>query len=126
MRAASQPRKSSVKSNGEMFGDVPVLKRKWQAAVCPGERLPRYEDVMLGSLGRLADHIAVLKDSGKALFVSRSGRYFQQWIGDERWDIALTALPPDCATVLSEAAASALHNNEPYLATAHCVRDGLV
>ena len=35
---------------------VPVLQRKWQAALRPGEGLPRYEDVMLGSLGRLADH----------------------------------------------------------------------
>src|SRR5215468_11936933 len=105
MRGASQPsKKSSVKSNIEMFGDVPVLKRKWQVAVRPGERLPRYEDVMLGSLGRLADHIALLKDSGETLAVSRTGRYFQQWIGDERWDIPLNSLPADCATVLGEAA----------------------
>jgi diguanylate cyclase (GGDEF)-like protein/PAS domain S-box-containing protein len=127
MRAASQPsKKSSAKSNIEMFGDVPVLKRKWQAALRPGEKLPRYEDVMLGSLGRLADHIALLKDGGEALAVSRTGRYFQQWIGDERWDIPLNALPPDCATVLGEAAANALQTNRPYLAAAHCVRDGLV
>ena len=46
-------RKSSGKFNTEMFDDVPVLQRKWQAALRPGERLPRYEDVMLGSLGRL-------------------------------------------------------------------------
>ena len=44
-----------------MFGDVPVLERKWQAALRPGESLPRYEDVMLGSLGRLADHIVLLQ-----------------------------------------------------------------
>ena len=126
MRAANQPSKKSAKSNLEMFGDVPVLKRKWQAAVRPGERLPRYEDVMLGSLGRLADHIGLLKDSGDALAVSRTGRYFQQWIGDERWDIPLDVLPPDCSVVLGEAAAHALRNNQPYLAAAHCVRDGLV
>ena len=58
MRAANQPSKKSAKSNLEMFGDVPVLKRKWQAAVRPGERLPRYEDVMLGSLGRLTITLA--------------------------------------------------------------------
>jgi hypothetical protein len=108
MRAANQPSKKSAKSNLEMFGDVPVPKRKWQAAVRPGERLPRYEDVMLGSLGRLADHIGLLKDSGDALAVSRTGRYFQQWIGDERWDIPLNMLPPDCSVVLGEAAAHAL------------------
>ena len=54
-------RKSSGKTNAELFDDVPVLQRKWQAAVRPGESLPRYEDVMLGSLGKLADHIALLR-----------------------------------------------------------------
>jgi PAS domain-containing protein len=118
--------KSSTKSSIEMFGDVPVLRRKWQAALKPGDLLPRYEDVMLGSLGRLADHIGLLKETGGALGVSRSGRYFQQWINDERWDIPMSALPPDCATALGEAAANALANRRPYLAVAHCVRNGLV
>src|ERR1700692_1722745 len=86
------------KSNIEMFDDIPVLQRKWQAALRPGERLLRYEDVMLGSLGRLADHIALLKHNNETLEVSRTGRYVQKWLGDDRWDIPLGALPPDCAT----------------------------
>ena len=114
------------KFNNEMFGDVPVLQRKWKAALRPGDRLPRYEDVMLGSLGRLADHIVLLRNNQGALTVSHTGRYVQQWLNDERWDIPLSALPPDCATALGEAAANALTNNRPYLASAHCVRDGLV
>src|ERR1700742_4784320 len=115
------------KLHTEMFDDVPVLQRKWQAALRPGEKLPRYEDVMLGSLGRLADHIVLMKgnDSGM-LEVSRTGRYVQKWLDDERWDIPLAALSPDCATALGEAAASALANGRPYKAKAHCVRDGLV
>src|ERR1700722_5690180 len=119
-------KRSSGKLNTEMFDDVPVLQRKWQAALRPGEGLPRYEDVMLGSLGRLADHIVLLKHDGEAFEVSRTGRYVQQWLNDERWDIPLSALPPDCATAPGEAAANALKNNRPYLAAAHCVRDGLV
>jgi len=114
------------KFNNDTFGDVPVLQRKWKAALRPGDALPRYEDVMLGSLGRLADHIALLRDHQGALAVSHTGRYIQQWIGDERWDIPLSALPPDCATALGEAVSNALANNRPYLASAHCVRDGLV
>ena len=55
--------RSSENSNFEMFDDVPVLQRKWQAALRPGEALPRYEDVMLGSLGRLADHIVLDRKS---------------------------------------------------------------
>jgi diguanylate cyclase (GGDEF)-like protein/PAS domain S-box-containing protein len=119
-------KKSSGKSNTEMFDDVPVLQRKWHAALKPGQILPRYEDVMLGSLGRLADHIVLLKHNHDALEVSRTGRYIQNWLDDDRWDIPLSALSPDCATALGEAAASALENRRPYLAVAHCVRDGLV
>ncbi|WOH79125.1 EAL domain-containing protein [Bradyrhizobium sp. BEA-2-5] len=118
--------KASAKFNSEMFADVPVLQRKWQAAVRPGEKLPHYEDVMLGSLGRLADHIVLLRSVDGVLSVSHAGRYVQTWLNDERWDIPLSALPPDCATALTEAAANARENCRPYLASAHCVRDGLV
>src|SRR5580700_3390064 len=118
--------KSSGKSAPEMFDDVPVLQRKWQAAMRPGEKLPAYEDVMLGSLGRLADHIVLLKDGQQGLEVSRTGRYAQKWLGNECWDIPIGSLSPDCATVLAEAAACALNNSRPYLTAAHCVRDGLV
>ncbi|MHB0766891.1 putative bifunctional diguanylate cyclase/phosphodiesterase [Bradyrhizobium sp. 5.13L] len=118
-------KKTPGKPAAEMFDDIPVLQRKWRAALKPGERLPRYEDVMLGSLGRLADHIALLKNDG-VLELSRSGRYVQKWLGEERWDIAVAELSPDCATALSETAASALATGRPYQARAHCVRDGMV
>src|SRR6202035_3621818 len=118
--------KASGKLNTEMFDDVPVLQRKWQAALRPDERLPRYEDVMLGSLGRLADHIAVLKDNGGVLELTRAGRYIQKWLNDDRQDIPIGSLSPDCATALREAVTCALANGRPYLAAAHCVRDGLV
>ena len=119
-------RKSSGKTNAELFDDVPVLQRKWQAAVRPGQSLPRYEEVMLGSLGRLADHIVLLRSSDRTLEVSRTGRYVQKWLDDDRWDIPLSALSPDCPTALGEAAVSAIQNCRPYLAAAHCVRDGMV
>ena len=119
-------KKISQKFEAKLFDDVSILQRKWQAALRPGDRLPRYEDVMLGSLGRLADHIVLMKENNRAFEVSRTGRYVQKWLDDERWDIPLAALSPDCATALGEAAASALANCQPYLAMAHCVRDGLV
>src|SRR5260370_32720396 len=106
------------KFNNDMFGDVPVLQRKWQAALRPGEALPRYEDVMLGSLGRLADHIVLLRDNEGALAVSHTGRYVQQWLNDERWDIPLSALPPECATALGEAGWNARAYGRPYLSSA--------
>ncbi|WP_315761993.1 MULTISPECIES: putative bifunctional diguanylate cyclase/phosphodiesterase [unclassified Bradyrhizobium] len=119
-------KKPSAKINHDLFEDIPVLQRKWQAALKPGQALPRYEDVMLGSLGRLADHIAVLKHENGALQISRTGRYVQLWLQDERWDIAVDLVPPDCATALSEAASCALASGRPYLAACHCVRDGMV
>ena len=119
-------KKSSGKTNAELFDDVPVLQRKWQAALRPGQSLPRYEDVMLGSLGKLADHIVLLRGNEQALEVSRTGRYVQKWLDDDRWDIPLIALSPDCATALGEAAANAIQNRRPYLTAAHCVRDGVV
>jgi diguanylate cyclase (GGDEF)-like protein/PAS domain S-box-containing protein len=114
------------KPNAKMLGDIPVLRRKWQAALRPGQVLPLYEDVMLGSLGRMADHIVLLKGDQAELEVSRTGRYAQDWLGDDRWDIPLSALPPDCATALGEATASALRNHQPHLAAANCVRGGIV
>src|SRR6516162_1005094 len=118
-------RKSSGKFNIEMFDDVPVLQRKWQAALRPGERLPPYEDVMLGSLGRLADHIVLLKNKDEALEVSRTGRYIQKWLNDERWTIPLRAFSPDCAPFLSKSAPSARAIGRPNLASALCGRDGM-
>ncbi len=119
-------RKSSGKSAPEMFDDIPVLRRKWQAALRPGEKLPAYEDVMLGSLGRLADHIVLLKDGESGLEVSRTGRFTQKWLGHDHCNVPIGMLSPDCATVLAEAAACALDNSRPYLTAAHSVRDGLV
>jgi len=110
----------------QLIGDLTVLRRKWQAGVLPGHELPGYEEVMLGSLGRLADHIALLKVDGDVLEVSRTGRYVQSWIGDDRWNIPLAALPPDCASALAQAAAGALKNRQPHQGVANCVRDGIV
>src|ERR1700753_3163327 len=122
----SAARKSSGKSAPEMFDDIPILQRKWQAAVRPGEELPHYEDVMLGSLGRLADHLILLKHGPQGLEVSRTGRYAQLWLQHDHWDVGFDALPPDCATALTGSAGGALAKRRPCLSTAHCVRDGMV
>jgi hypothetical protein len=33
-------KKMSAKLSGELFEDIPVLKRKWQAALKPGQTMP--------------------------------------------------------------------------------------
>ncbi|UYO43146.1 EAL domain-containing protein [Rhodopseudomonas palustris] len=116
----------SENSTSQLAADLTVLQRKWYAAIQPGQSLPSYEEVMLGSLGRLADHLVLLEIDGETPEVSRTGRYAQQWLGDERWDIPLDALSPDCGTALAQAASGALQNKRPHLGTAHCVRDGIV
>lgn len=118
--------KQSAKINTDIFEDVAVLRRKWQAALKPGESFPSYEDVLLGSLGRLADHIVLLKRDGDVFAISRAGRYAQKWLGDERGGIPIDALPPDCVAALGESASKAVKGSRPYLATAHSVRDGMV
>ena len=67
-----------------------------------------------------------MRGNDKTLEVSRTGRYVQKWLEDDRWDIPLSVLSPDCATALGEAAASAIQNCRPYLAAAHCIRDSVV
>jgi diguanylate cyclase (GGDEF)-like protein/PAS domain S-box-containing protein len=119
-------KRSPGKLNNELFDDMPVLQRKWQAALRPGERLPRYEDVMLGSLGRLADHIGLLTTRNASLELSRSGRYVRQWLDDDRYNIPLSELSPDCAIALQESASNAIKNSSFHLSTAYCVRDGIV
>ncbi|MGX7741092.1 putative bifunctional diguanylate cyclase/phosphodiesterase [Rhodopseudomonas parapalustris] len=116
----------SENSTSQLAADLTVLQRKWYAAIQPGQSLPSYEEVMLGSLGRLADHLVLLEIDGETPEVSRTGRYAQQWLGDERWDIPLDALSPDCGTALAQAASGALQNKRPHIGTAHCVRDGIV
>ncbi len=118
--------KSSPKSSvQEFFSDIPVLIRKWQAARKPGQVLPFYEDVLLGSLGRLADHVILMKSS-PSLELSRAGRYAETWLDVEVHDTPLGVLPPDCALALEEAVVCAQQNGTPYQTTVHCVRDGLV
>lgn len=110
----------------ELFSDLSIFKRKWSAALKLGQALPLFEDVMLGSLGRLADRITILRDDGHELTLLRAGRDVEAWLEAEIHDTPLGVLPPDCALSLQEAVLSAHKGKKPYLASAHCVRHGNV
>jgi len=110
----------------DLFSDLSVLRRKWRAALKPGCTLPPFEDVTLGSLGRIADHMALLKGQGGNIEILRAGREVEAWLENEIQHTSLAMLPPDCALAVAEACASAQHNQKPYLAAAHCVRHGKV
>ena len=126
MVAVERVSRAVTGSDSDQFSDVAVLRRKWHAALKPGTKLPSFEDVMLGSLGRLSDHVMLIKGIDSDLEISRAGRYVETWLDTEVWDTPLTMLPPDCALMLGEAATSACRNGKPHLTSAHCVRDGLV
>jgi len=118
--------KNSLEKLNVEIGDIAVLRRKWRAALKPGQLLPCYEDVMLGSLGRLSDHVMLLRGTPDRLEISHGGRYAQRWLGVDAWGGPFDALPPDCATILVEATVSAAQALHPHLAAAHIVRDGMV
>lgn len=118
--------KNSPEQLNVEIGDIAVLRRKWRAALKPGQLLPPYEDVMLGSLGRLSDHVMLLRGAPDRLEISHGGRYVQHWLGVEAWNVPFDSLPPDCTTILVEATTSAAQGLQPYLAVAHLVRDGIV
>jgi diguanylate cyclase (GGDEF)-like protein/PAS domain S-box-containing protein len=107
--------------------EAAILRRKWQAAVIPGRRLPPYEEVVLGSLGKLADHLMVVEGDTPASFkVLRAGRRILEWIGGDVERKPLDQLPRDCAAPLGELLAQALTAGQPIASHARRVRDGMV
>ncbi|WP_441518743.1 putative bifunctional diguanylate cyclase/phosphodiesterase [Bradyrhizobium sp. 2TAF24] len=111
---------------GEAMSDMGTLRRKWFAALRPGDQLPAYEEVVLGSMGRLADHMALLQGSGDTLTIMRTGRALRQWLGQDAWDTRVADLAPEYAGVLSEVAANALGSLRPYATSAYHVVNGIV
>ncbi len=110
----------------ETLSDVSTLRRKWFAALRPDQQLPAYEEVVLGSMGRLADHMALLQGCGETLTIMRTGRALRQWLGQDAWDTRVSDLAPEYEGVLSEAAFNALASSRPYATSAYNVANGIV
>jgi len=120
-----QPRRRKLAAN--LFGDLEVLRRKWSAALKPGQALPPFEEIMLGSLGRLADHIMLLQvRTGDAMVMMRAGHYVRRWLGTDANDVPLEQLPADCVTALRHLTTAARTSSAPASSTAYRVRDGAV
>jgi diguanylate cyclase (GGDEF)-like protein/PAS domain S-box-containing protein len=110
-----------------LLSDIKVIERMWRAAVPPGRKLPPYEQVVLGSLGRLSDHLLLFEgESGTSFKVLRAGRKIRDWIGSEIRDMRLADLPRDCAVALGEVLAQALEASTPVPYRMHRVADGMV
>lgn len=110
----------------DAVGDIPELRRKWLVGRKRGQALPPYEEIMLGNLGRLADHIVLIGGLSDSWTIIRAGRSVPEWLGREASGIPVCDLAPDCALALASASDTAMQSGEPFLAQTHCARDGLV
>jgi diguanylate cyclase (GGDEF)-like protein/PAS domain S-box-containing protein len=120
LRKLSVPRPS-------LLADISIVERMWRAALVPGKALPQYEDVVLGSLGRLADHLLLFEGDSTATFrVLRTGRKVQAWIGVDAHNKRLDELPRDCAIALGEALVRSIQVASPVPHKMHRVCDGMV
>ncbi|HEX4408415.1 MAG TPA: EAL domain-containing protein [Xanthobacteraceae bacterium] len=110
-----------------LLSDKTFIERMWRGSIAPGQKLPRYEDVVLGSLGRLADHLLLFEGGGAPDFkILRAGRKIREWLGVDLRDKGLGDLPRDCAIALSEALAQAVTANTLVPYRMYRVTDGMV
>jgi len=109
-----------------LLADITIVERMWRAAVAPGKKLPQYEDVVLGSLGRLADHLLLFEGSSGEFKVLRAGRKIHEWIGSDLRDKTLPDLPRDCAIALGAVLSQSLEASAPVPYRMHRVAEGMV
>jgi diguanylate cyclase (GGDEF)-like protein/PAS domain S-box-containing protein len=107
--------------------NVATLKLKWRTALAPGQVLPPYEEIVLGSLGRLADHLMLVSgESVESFKVLQAGHGIREWLGFDIRQRSISDLPPGCALSIATAIAQALNGQEPAFSIAYRVRDGVV
>jgi diguanylate cyclase (GGDEF)-like protein/PAS domain S-box-containing protein len=107
--------------------EAAIFRRKWQTAIVPGKTLPPYEDIVLGSLGRLADGLLVVEgDSPDNFKVLRCGRGIHDWMGSDADHKRIAQLPREFAGPLSATLDRALKSNQPECEHARRVRGGMV
>ena len=110
-----------------LLSDKTIIERVWHGSLKPGKKLPQYEDVVLGSLGRLGDHLLLIESGPDAEFkVIRAGRKIREWLGDELRNRRLCELPRDCAIALGEVIAQSIAAGVPVPYKMHRVNDGMV
>lgn len=101
-----------------------VIERVWRGSVAPGKKLPRYEDVVIGSLGRLGDHLMLFEGSATTDFkVLRAARKVREWLGVELRDKRLADLPRDCTVALAAVLEQAVAASAPMPYRMHRVAD---
>jgi diguanylate cyclase (GGDEF)-like protein/PAS domain S-box-containing protein len=107
--------------------EAAIFRRKWQAGIAPGKTLPAYEDIVLGSLGRLADRLLVVEgDKADTFKILRAGRDIREWLGHDLDHHAITELPKEFSGPLVATLERAIKSNQPESENARRVRGGMV
>jgi diguanylate cyclase (GGDEF)-like protein/PAS domain S-box-containing protein len=107
--------------------EAAIFRRKWQAGIVPGRTLPPYEDIVLGSLGRLADRLIVVEGQCAETFkMLRCGRGIHNWLGADAVHKPIGRLPKEFSGPLCATLERALKSGEPECEHARRVRGGMV
>ena len=86
-----------------------------------------YEDIVLGSLGRLADHMILIGNpGGPDAKILQAGRDIQYWLGENITGSLVRDIAPDCLLPAEGAIDEALRRRAPVSSSAYRVRDGVV
>ncbi len=110
-----------------LLEDKTVIGRMWRGSIRLGKKLPQYEDVVLGSLGRLGDHLILFEGGSSAEFkVLRAGRKVHELLGSDLRDKRLKDLPRDCAIALDDVLARAIEAGAPVPYRMYRVAEGMV
>ena len=106
--------------------DLVDLRGRWLVARQTNDRMPPYEELLLGNLGRIDDNIVLLTPDATDWSIKRVGRKVERWLEGAGRNPLLSRLEPDFAWTLSNAAQCALRNCAPHLAEAYFARQGYV
>jgi diguanylate cyclase (GGDEF)-like protein/PAS domain S-box-containing protein len=108
------------------FRDVDDLCLQWQVEA-KSEELPPYETLGLGSLGRLADDLALIGSRADGSHeILYGGAAIEAWLGVSPRGVSLAALERNYADALGDALEQARLRRTPAATIARCIRDGLV
>lgn len=108
------------------FEDVRLMLRRWHAACIDGA-LPPYEELALGSVGRFADELAVVRLSeNRDGFILRAGPRFRDLAAISEPSISLSALPFAVWRAVNDAIDLARLAARPHLTLCRSIIDGMV
>lgn len=107
--------------------EATVFQRMWHSAVTPTAPLPPYEDIVLGSLGRLARNLMVVERLSSGMFkILIAGRGLLDWTNTDAAQKRIDQLPRDFSAPLQLVLARALESRLPVIQHARRVRGGMV